>query len=273
MKQKVLNNNISFLRWAGSKKNLITEIRKYYPSKFNNYFEPFLGSASVFFDLNIRTNAFLSDTNEELINTYKQIRVNVDEIINFLNTYLLDKDFYYLMREKIPDTNVERAARFLYLNKTCFNGLYRVNKSDKFNVPYGHRINVDLVSEDLLRKISERLKNVEIEFQDFEYILPLVNEGDFVFLDPPYVVSHNKNGFIEYNKKIFSWKDQLRLKNLIEELDSRNINFILTNAAHNSIRELYSDISQPNVLKNRCKIGGKHAYRGLIEEFLFTNIK
>lgn len=262
---------IPFLRWAGSKKNLLPHIIKHIPIKYENYFEPFLGSGAVFFVLDKSDNCFLSDSNEELINVYLQVKTNVAEIIDILQHYKIDSESYYSIRSLKPKTEAEAAARFIYLNKTCYNGLYRVNSNGDFNVPYGKRSNVDVVTRDLLLNTSTHLQNINISHLDFQETLPLINAGDFVFLDPPYVVSHNNNGFIEYNKNIFSWEDQIRLHDFVKFIDSIGAYFVLTNAAHDCIRDLYRDICEPLIMERFSSIGGKNSYRGIVSEFMFTN--
>ena len=268
------NTNIqegSFLRWAGSKRALINEIKEYFPNKYSNYFEPFLGSGALFFSISDKSNCFISDSNQKLINTYIQIRDNVDNVIEHLKKYRNEKEFYYFIRNYETKSLIEEASKFIFLNRTCFNGLYRVNKNDKFNVPYGKRPNVDFVTEELLRNVSFSLKSVNIFSCDFEDTISKIKRNDLVFIDPPYVVSHNDNGFIEYNQKIFSWEDQIRLHDYIQSIIKKRAYFILTNAAHLSLKELYSDICIPVEMKRISKIGGKNSYRGIVNEFLFTN--
>jgi DNA adenine methylase len=262
----------SFLRWAGSKKILVNEITKHFPNKYTNYIEPFLGSVAIFFSIKEKRNSYISDSNQRLINTYIQVRDNIDEVIHFLKQYRNEKEFYYYLRSFESTTLAEEAAIFIYLNKTCFNGLYRVNKANIFNVPYGNRINVDFVTESLLKTVSKSLSNVNIMCLDFEETLANINENDLVFIDPPYVTTHNNNGFIEYNQKIFTWHDQIRLHNYINQIIAKNAFFIMTNAAHNSLLDLYSNVCTPIVLKRYSCIGGRNSYRGFVEEFLFTNV-
>ncbi len=271
MKKDIKIQPNSFLRWAGSKKALLSEIGMHLPEKYSNYHEPFLGSGALFFNLDKKENCFLSDSNQKLINTYIQIRENVYEVIAQLKKYHNNEAFYYFIRSNVSKSLVEDAAQFIYLNRTCFNGLYRVNKNDHFNVPYGKRPNVDFVTEDLLKAVSDSLKNVSINAYDFEESLSNIKKNDLVFIDPPYIVSHNENGFIEYNQKIFTWADQLRLHRYIKQVMDKDAYFILSNAAHESIRDLYSDICTPHELRRISKIGGKNSYRGMVKEFLFTN--
>lgn len=260
-----------FLRWAGSKRNLISDISKYIPITFNEYHEPFLGSGSVFFHVN-KENSHLSDSNDKLINTYKQVRDNVQQVILTLKTFENNENFYYKIREHDYDCPIESAAQFIYLNKTCYNGLYRVNSKGKFNVPYGKRKNVDYISENTLLLASNALQNTNINNFDFYDSLLHIKADDLVFIDPPYVVSHNNNGFIEYNQKIFTWNDQLRLHDFIVAIIEKGAFFILTNAAHQCLLDLYSNVCQPYEINRMSKIGGKNSFRGMITEYLFTNV-
>ncbi len=260
------------MRWAGSKKVLKPEILKYFPKSYNNYHEPFLGSGAIFFALNRMHNCFISDTNGELINSYLQIKNNASAVVTILKTYENNVDFFYKIRELIPQSDTEAAARFIYLNRTCYNGLFRVNSLGNFNVPFGRRARVDIVTEELLLNVSSVLQNIEIHLCDFQETLGNMGKSDMVFLDPPYVTSHNTNGFIEYNQKIFNWDDQLRLHSYVKDLISKECYFILTNAAHSSLKELYSDICDPIILERHSCIGGKNSYRGTVQEYLFTNI-
>jgi DNA adenine methylase len=272
-----MNENIRispapFLRWAGSKKALIDYIKAYIPDQYNNYHEPFLGSGSVFFSLNKKDKTcYLSDVNKKLINTFIQIKYNIDSVCDKLRSYKNNSEYYYMVRNTESTDEVEEAARFIYINKVCYNGLYRVNRGGKFNVPYGKRKNVDIVSEPLLRSVSTYLENVIIENYDFEESLKYIKKGDLVFIDPPYVVSHYENGFVEYNQQIFSWSDQVRLHDYILEVQNKSAYFIMTNAAHSSISTLYADIGNPSIIKRLSKIGGKSSFRGMVNEYLFTN--
>jgi DNA adenine methylase len=262
-----------FLRWAGSKVRLLEEISRFIPKHYNNYHEPFLGSASVFLKIKPSQKAYLYDLNENLINTYIQVRDNVDEIIRALKKLKNNEEDYYAIRMRKCKTNITKAAQFIYLNKTCFNGLYRVNPNNgNFNVPYGYRKNVDLITEVNLRAVSEALQGVYLKSQDFDMSIHKIKPNDLVFLDPPYTVAHELNGFVEYNQKIFSWEDQIRLSEYIKLIDKIGAYYILTNAAHLSIRKLYSGIAKPSIVERFSLIGGKNAQRGKVKEYIFTNL-
>lgn len=278
---KLANSNITyhpFLRWTGSKRWLVKEdIQKFLPTKINNYYEPFLGGGAVFFyirnkkEYNIK-NFYLSDTNEDLINTYLQLRDNSKMVVQSLMRYINTQEEYYKIRELVPIESCDRAARFIYLNRTSFNGIYRVNSSGKYNVPYGKRINVDIVTSNLLSTVSELLQDVEISSYDFETIIQKITENDLIFIDPPYTVAHENNGFIMYNQKLFSWEDQIRLRDFIVKLSSMGANYILTNACHSSIIELYSGIGKMSKVSRYSQVGGKNSIRGNYHELIITNI-
>lgn len=260
-----------FLRWAGGKNWLLKDLHTYLPNEgFNNYVEPFLGGGSVFFHLSPK-EAILSDVNSELVETYCMLRDYVDSIIEILLTYSNTESFYYQIRSKIPNNEIERAARFIYLNQTSFNGIYRVNLKGEYNVPYGFRVK-KFLQEDNLRAASECLKSSIIKTRDFYSSLEDVRKGDLVFLDPPYTVTHNNNGFIKYNAKLFDLKAQLMLSKFIDCVHEIGANYILTNAAHEEIRNIFK--RQHNNIKTTSRaslVGGNNAKRGKYEEFIITN--
>jgi len=264
-----------FLRWAGGKRWFIKEITQFLPHTFNNYYEPFLGSAAVFFHLmqsnKLQNNIVLSDLNQELVDCFVQIRDNVEGVIRHLETYRNDENFYYKIRDIAMKSEEEKAARFIYLNRTSFNGIYRVNLQGVYNVPYGHKKYRILFDHDNLRTCSIMLKGTVIKPCDFPDSLHSIKQGDLVFLDPPYTVAHDDNGFIKYNQKLFAWDDQRRLASFIKELSSRGVFYILTNAKHPSIRELFNELGSPVIVTRASLIGGKEAKRGMIEEYVFTN--
>lgn len=264
-----------FLRWAGGKSWFIKEIAQFLPHTFNNYYEPFLGSAAVFFHLmqsnKLQNNIVLSDLNQELVDCFIQIRDNVEGVIQHLRTYSNEENFYYKIRDIAMKSEEEKAARFIYLNRTSFNGIYRVNGRGVYNVPYGHKKYSILFDHDNLRTCSIMLKGTVIKPCDFPDSLRSIKQGDLVFLDPPYTVAHDDNGFKKYNQKIFAWEDQIRLASLIKELNNRGVFYILTNAKHQSIKELFNELGSSVAITRASVIGGKRAKRGMIEEYVFTN--
>lgn len=260
-----------FLRWAGGKSWLLKHIDSILPENgFNTYHEPFLGGGSVFLALNPK-KSFLSDLNSELIETYSTLKENPEEIIDCLKHYSNSERFYYSIRSQSPKDRIEKAARFIYLNQTSFNGIFRVNLKGEYNVPYGFRTKEFLEPEKLIL-VSKRLQSSELFVGDFSIVLKNVKKNDLVFLDPPYTVSHNHNGFIKYNQKLFSLDDQIRLSSLIDDIKNREAYYILTNAAHPRIKEIFS--KEDTVLKKSraSLIGGISAQRGHTEEFVFTNV-
>jgi DNA adenine methylase len=263
-----------FLRWAGGKKWLVKQLTNYLPKGINNYYEPFMGSASTFFSLpeNYCKKAYLSDTNRDLVNTYCQIRDNIENVVSILKTFRNDENSYYQIRAMHDNKNQAfKAARFIYLNKTGFNGIYRVNSQGLYNVPYGKRKNVDFVDEENLRLVNHKLAKALIATMDFEKRLKNVGPGDLVFIDPPYTVAHENNGFIEYNKKLFSLDDQIRLAATAQRINDVGAYYILTNAKHDKVKEIYRGLGSPLILERASTIGGVGAVREQIKEYLFTN--
>lgn len=263
-----------FLRWAGGKTWFIDHLEALLDGQhFANYYEPFLGGGSIFFSLSVTdAAATLSDANTELIDTYISIRDNVEEVIQYFATYENTSDFYYKLREKEPTDPFERAARFIYLNHTSYNGLYRVNRKGKYNVPFGKRKS-DTIDIEEIRKASRALVGANLLSGDFENRGDVIHEGTLVFLDPPYTVSHNDNGFVQYNQSIFSIEDQARLARYIQFIMDQGAYFILMNAAHNAIREIFADCGRSMLVERQSLIGGKNAKRGLTSELVFTNIE
>lgn len=262
-----------FLRWAGGKKWLLPYLHQFVDMrKYKAYYEPFLGGGSVFFELNPCAKAFLSDANEDLINTYKCVKDNPREVWSILSTYRNNEQEYYRIRSQAPTSNIERAARFIYLNHTSYNGLYRVNREGKYNVPYGKRKNAPY-SQDGILSASEKLRNAVLSSSDFADHLKTVDKYDLVYLDPPYVVTKEENCFIRYNKHLFSIEDQERLSSSIDKIKNAGAFYILSNAKHETIREIFEKKDDTIIILNRNSlIGGSKAYRGRMEEYLFTNI-
>tara|TARA_R110002049_G_C9157298_1_gene560746 strand:- start:2379 stop:3251 length:873 start_codon:yes stop_codon:yes gene_type:complete len=231
-----------FLKWAGGKTQLLSELHKYVPNNFNKYIEPFIGGGAMFFSLN-PNESIIGDSNEELIITYRQVKDDVEEIIQHLKTFVHSEEFYYNLRSLDPNEleNSYRAARLIYLNKTCFNGLYRVNKKGKFNVPYG-KGKGNFFNEEVLRNASEFLADTTIVNNDYLAVLnEFATEGDFIFLDPPYYPVGKYSDFKRYTKEFFYHEDQVRLKEEFDRLVNIGCKVVLTNSDHEVILDLYSD--------------------------------
>jgi len=261
-----------FLRWAGGKKWLIKHLNKILPKNdFKSYHEPFLGGAAIFISLNPK-KAYLSDLNRELIDTYRTLKNRPEEIITELANFDNSQTSYYKIRCEQPESDIRQAARFIYLNQTSYNGIYRVNLKGQYNVPFGFR-KKDFLEPDVLRAVSKSLRNADIIHGDFDLIKPNIQKRDLIFLDPPYTVSHNSNGFIKYNQKIFSLEDQYRLSTLIDHIKSKDAYYILTNAAHHKILDIFEKGDKRLELTRANLIGGINAHRGKTSEYLFTNIK
>jgi DNA adenine methylase len=260
-----------FLRWAGGKNWLVKHLHLLLPkSGFVDYHEPFLGSGAVFLAINPPNVAYLSDLNIELIHVYKTLKKDPNGIITELSKFRNTESFYYTLREKEFEDPIKTAAKFIFLNQTSFNGIYRVNLKGNYNVPYGHRTK-DFLDEDLLKDVSKSLKRAKLFAGDFEEIRTHIKRKDLVFLDPPYTVSHNNNGFIKYNQKLFSLEDQKRLSELIDFIKRKGAYYILTNAAHQTISEIFEKGDRKLELNRASLIGGSNAQRGQTSEYIFTN--
>ena len=261
----------SFIRWAGGKSWLVPFVENLINGlDFNNYYEPFMGGAAIYFAIDTPNKVILSDVNGDLVRTFCAVRDNPQKIIGYLQEFKSDEKSYYALRDLEPRGKYKRAARFLYLNANSFNGLYRVNKNGKFNVPYGHK--EVKVNPDRLIEVSAQLAGTEILCQDFSAIGTLVSEGDLVFLDPPYAVSNRSSYFINYTSTLFSLDDQKRLSELVEIINDVGAYFILTNAVHEEIYEIFKNSGRSIILERNSLIGGKNAYRGKVKEYVFTNI-
>ena len=264
-----------FLRWAGGKTWLLKDINQFLPEKIINYYEPFLGGGSIFIHLKnnnlISNRAYISDTNANLINAYTILRDYPEVLINVLKTFENTSDNYYAIREQNYKDPIERAAQFIFLNRTSFNGIYRENLKGVYNVPYGNKSYKELFDFENMQGVSNLLNGTELISCDFFELKPKISKGDFIFLDPPYTVAHQHNGFVKYNQKIFSWEDQIRLKEFVEYIIDKEANFILTNASHESINELYKGIGDHHFLQRASVIGGKVASRNIYEEIIITN--
>ncbi|HEM7769504.1 DNA adenine methylase [Acinetobacter baumannii] len=263
-----------FLKWAGGKRWFVNKHLSLLPQKFNTYIEPFLGSGALFFNIQ-PTHAIINDVNPKLIEVYKAIKIDPLGIENRLKVHheKHSKEYYYYIRSLNLENSLDEAAKFIYLNRTCFNGIYRVNLKGEFNVPIGTKDQV-LLECDNFQKVSECLQNVDIYSGDFERIIDMANEGDFLFIDPPYTVSHNNNGFIKYNENLFSWDDQIRLHQSLKRAHKRKVKILCTNANHQSIHDLYKEkYFQKHIVSRYSAISGKRSARNQYEEIVIRNYK
>ena len=238
------------LKWAGGKRQLLSEIMPLVPSNFNTYYEPFVGAGAVLLNLQ-PTKAIVNDANTELIIVYEVIRDNPDELITLLKEHDVkhSEEHYYQIRDLDRNekafaslNKATKAARTIYLNRTCFNGLYRVNKKGYFNTPMGRNSSIQIVNEAGIQKISQYLNSANVTFlnSDYHFAIETVSAGDFVFLDPPYFPT-NRDSFVRYDMSPFGIEEQHELKKVCDQLTQKGIRFIETNSDCDEIRELYSN--------------------------------
>jgi DNA adenine methylase len=262
-----------FLKWPGGKRWLVHQYASLFPSQYRRYLEPFLGGGAVFFHLTPQ-RAVLSDTNSDLINAYQCLRKHAKVIEKRLFDLQQkhSKEFYYRVRATRPADTIEQAARFLYLNRTCFNGIYRVNLNGEFNVPIGTK---DLVAypKDYLQGIATCLRHASIRVADFEETIDRAVADDFVFVDPPYTVMHNNNNFLKYNANLFSWADQLRLVSAVKRAARRGAAIMISNADHHSVRELYSNFGTHHRVNRVSVLAADFLHRRKTTELLITSYR
>ncbi len=280
--QKLINAKPKpFVKWVGGKRQLLRQFRElglYPPEDFNpitnTYHEPFVGGGAVFFDL-LPKNAELSDLNNELVTTYNVIKNNVDELIKSLQKHIYDKEYYLEVRaNKVEDlSDIEIASRFIFLNRTGFNGLYRVNKSGQFNVPFGRYNNPVICDEDNLRRVSDALQDVTITHQDYKNVLKTAKIGDFIYLDPPYYPINATSSFTSYTAEGFLEKEQTELRDTFVKLHKKGCFVMLSNSDTPFINELYSGLDGITINKITAgrAINSKGSGRGKITEVLVTN--
>ena len=272
-----------YLKWAGGKRQLLPEIRKYIPASFDLYVEPFVGAGAVLFDLQ-PGRAVINDANRQLIMTYEVIRDDVETLIAALKEHVAKntKEYYYTVREQDRDSAVfgrlsktEKAARLIYLNKTCFNGLYRVNSQGLFNVPYGRYKNPAICEEETLRGIHEYFRNNEVVILngDFAKAARMATPDSFVYFDPPYHSADNSN-FTGYQADGFPEAEQLRLRDVMKELTDQGVKCLLSNSDTEFIRKIYKDkaFRVETVTASRT-INSNTAGRGKVNEVLIRNWK
>ena len=261
------------LKWAGGKRSLTPAIIATFPPDYagKRYHEPFLGGGAVFFTIR-PSRGTVNDVNPRLVNFYRVVRDNPDALIAEASKYPYDKGMYYRLRDRFNGGGldpVEDAALLLYLNKTGYNGLYRVNSGGKFNVPFGTYRNPTIVPAGDIHSASEALRRVELRSDDFSYILDVAEEGDLVYLDPPYEPLSRTSNFNTYSPSGFPWSEQERLAGIVRELDRRGVLFTLSNSE--PVRRLYRGFKVRVVHANRS-INTKTSARGPVREIIVTNI-
>ena len=266
------------LKWVGGKRQLLPEIEKYIPSTYKAYYEPFVGGGAVLFHLQPKT-AVINDINAELINLYSIIKNDVEALITDLQRHRNESDYFYEIRELDRNKEeysrlsaVERASRVIYLNKTCYNGLFRVNRAGEFNSPFGSYKNPNIVNEITLRAVSNYFNKSDIRFENTDFVQALngIKKGSFVYFDPPYDPVSSSASFTGYDKGGFDRAEQQRLKELCDSLNEKGVKFLLSNSSTDFIRDLYKDY-KIEIIKAKRAINSKGDSRGEIDEVLVRN--
>ncbi len=265
-----------FVKWAGGKRQLLRQLDTFFPNHFGKYIEPFVGGGAVFFYL-LPESAILIDNNEELINCYKMIQIHVEELIQSLKQHRNEKEYYYKIRNMDRDpekfsklSDIERASRTIFLNRCCYNGLYRVNSRGEFNVPFGKYKNPKFCDEINLRAVNCVLRNVQICKASFETCLKFAEENDFLYLDPPYQPLSETANFTSYTREGFAEDAQLRLYEVYQELDKQGCKVMLSNSYNKFILKLYQNYKIITVDAKRA-INSDATKRGEIKEVLIMN--
>ena len=266
------------LKWVGGKRQLLKDIEIHIPRKFSTFYEPFLGGGAVLFHLQPH-KAVVNDINEELINVYTVIRDSVEELIEDLKKHKNEAEYFYNIRELDRDkeaynrlSSIKKASRLIYLNKTCYNGLFRVNQQGEFNTPFGRYKNPNIVNEVTLRAVSNYFNKAQITFKciDFEESVKGIRKGSFVYFDPPYDPVSDSANFTGYDKGGFDRDEQIRLKQLCDKLNNRNVKFLLSNSATEFILDLYKDYNIA-IVKAKRAINSRGDKRGEVNEVLVKN--
>ena len=268
-----------FTKWTGGKRKLIPKLKELMPEIYGNYYEPFIGGGALFFELSPRV-AIINDFNEELINCYIQIKENPIKLIEILKIHKEknSKEYYLEIRgldrtDKFKElSKVERAARIMYMLRVDFNGLYRVNSKNQFNVPYGNYASPKIVDEELINNISNYLNTYDITITsgDFEDSVSTVKEGDFVYFDPPYIPLNETSSFTSYTHEGFSYEDQVRLRNTVRRLTEKGVKVMVSNSSSKLTIDLYEEFNIHYVEVSRTN-GAKSSSRGIIKEVIITN--
>lgn len=273
-----------FVKWVGGKRGLLSQIIPLIPKEFNNYFEPFVGGGAMFFELHStgllkNKNIYLFDINTELINTYNVVKFNPIELVKELSSFKdkHTKEHYYEVRawdreeDFLQRSDIQRAARFIYLNKTCFNGLYRVNKKNQHNVPIGSYKNPNICDTQVIYSASEALQDATILNTSYKDVLKYATKDDFVYFDPPYYPLEGSPSFTSYSEVDFLDKEQKELFEVFRKLDKKGCKVTHSNSDTDFIKELYGDFEIQNIQANRF-INSKSSGRGKISEVLVKNM-
>jgi DNA adenine methylase len=257
-----------FIKWAGGKRQLLPHLARHVPPRYGTYHEPFVGGGALFFHLRPQA-AVLSDSNERLIRAYRGIKESPAKVIGLLGAYRYERSFHLAMRRMDIDgrSDAEVAAWFIYLNRTSYNGLYRVNSKNRFNVPFGRYANPTICHPDNLMACAAALENAELRLEDFAQVLGRARRGDFVYFDPPYVPLSSTSSFTSYTSGGFGEADQIRLRDTAKELKRRGVHVLLSNSASPFVRELYAGFSRREVGAFRM-VNSKTSGRGKIAELL-----
>lgn len=270
---------VPFLKWVGGKRQLIDVINPLLPSNFSKlkYYEPFIGGGAIFFHFQNK-NSSINDFNGDLVNAYQVVKDNLEELLVNLGKHLNTSEYFYKIREldRSEDfkkvSSIEKASRLIYLNKTCYNGLYRVNNSGEFNSPFGSYKNPNIINEPVLRAVSKFLQDNKIDITNSDYAdaVSSADEKSFIYFDPPYHPISNSSNFTGYVQGGWQELDQQRLKQTCDELTNRKVKFLLSNSSNEFIKDLYKDYFITTVQASRAinSVGDK---RGAVDELLIRN--
>jgi DNA adenine methylase len=279
--QIALSEPKPFVKWAGGKRQLMSELEKNFPTKFGTYLEPFLGGGAVMFDLlakNYNLKCNISDLNSDLVLAYVTIRDRLEKLIESLENHSKNyhKDstgYYYEVRNQEPKNQIEKVSRLLFLNKTCFNGLYRVNSKGKFNVPLGRYTNPNIVNKENLHAVSKTLQSskIKISCRDFSSIIKDAKKGDFVYFDPPYQPVSDTANFTSYTHRDFTEDDLERLADLANQLNSKGCNVMLSNSNSKTVKKLFSSVWKIKEIKANRAINSNSQKRTGHKEIIIKN--
>ncbi|MEM9137622.1 MAG: DNA adenine methylase [Cyanobacteria bacterium P01_F01_bin.42] len=264
-----------FLKWVGGKTQLLSVLERRMPTRYGRYFEPFIGGGALFFYLR-PSQAVLSDVNEALILTYRVIRDRVEDLIHDLAKHRYEQEYYYEIRavDRSPSfqdwSEVSKASRLIYLNKCCFNGLYRVNSRGEFNVPFGRYKSPNFLDKQNLRACGRSLQDVELRVSHFSAIESQVRSGDFVYFDPPYAPVSATSNFTSYSKAGFDLMEQIALRDLCQRLDAKGVHFMVSNSSAPLILDIYQAFNVESVMASRT-VNSLSSKRGKVPEVIITN--